>query len=136
VIVLLVGLPPRTRATLKDGPRWPARAPPSSWCSTRSPAFGPGAHETILKAYQTPSTGRRAARLGDPQAERGPAARARSSPPFPNRRPSRPGKTSDRFERFFASEIIREQSQLYSQEIPHATAVVIETFKERHGAKD
>jgi GTP-binding protein Era len=42
------------------------------------------------------------------------------------------GQLSDRWERFFAAEIIREQVfRLYSDEIPHATAIVIETFREK-----
>ena len=48
------------------------------------------------------------------------------SPPFYEK-----GQISDRWERFFASEIIREQVfALYKQELPHATAVVIEQFIE------
>jgi GTP-binding protein Era len=41
------------------------------------------------------------------------------------------GQLSDRWERFFASELIREQLfSLFSEEIPHAVAVVIEQFIE------
>jgi GTP-binding protein Era len=41
------------------------------------------------------------------------------------------GQLSDRWERFFASELIREQLfTLYHEEIPHAVAVVIEQFIE------
>lgn len=41
------------------------------------------------------------------------------------------GQLSDRWERFFASELIREQLfALYSEEIPHATAVMIEQYIE------
>lgn len=44
---------------------------------------------------------------------------------------------SDRWERFFASELIRQALfEEYRQEIPHACAVVIETFKERKGRED
>lgn len=40
-------------------------------------------------------------------------------------------QVSDRFERFFAAEIIREHIfNLYDEEIPHACAVVIDDFKE------
>jgi GTP-binding protein Era len=47
------------------------------------------------------------------------------------------GNLSDRWERFFASEIVREQVfGLYHDEIPHATAVVVETFKENQGRPD
>ncbi len=54
------------------------------------------------------------------------------SPPF-----YEPGQLSDRFERFFVTEIIREAVfDLYDQEIPHATAVVIERFLEVPGADD
>jgi len=48
------------------------------------------------------------------------------SPPFYDK-----DQLSDRWERFFASEFIREQLfTLYSAEIPHACAVVIEEYKE------
>jgi GTP-binding protein Era len=47
------------------------------------------------------------------------------------------GHLSDRWERFFASEIVREQVfDLYHEEIPHATAVVVETFRENQGKPD
>jgi GTP-binding protein Era len=46
------------------------------------------------------------------------------------------GHMSDRWERFFASEIVREQVfDLYHDEIPHAVAVVVETFREHGGGK-
>ena len=55
-----------------------------------------------------------------------------ASPPF-----YEPGQYSDRYERFFASEIVREAVfDLYGEEIPHATAVVIEQFREVPGAPD
>lgn len=54
------------------------------------------------------------------------------SPPF-----YEPGQLSDRWERFFVSEIIREQVfELYEEEIPHATAVVVELFREVPGQDD
>ena len=44
------------------------------------------------------------------------------------------GQLSDRWERFFAAEIIREQVfELYSEELPHAVAVMIEQFREGSG---
>ena len=44
---------------------------------------------------------------------------------------------SDEPERFFVSEIIREQVFMqFRQEIPYATAVQIETFQERPNSKD
>ncbi|UPT75158.1 MAG: GTPase Era [Elusimicrobiota bacterium] len=47
------------------------------------------------------------------------------------------GQLSDRWERFFAAEIVREQVfDLYHDEIPHATAVVVETFREHPGRTD
>lgn len=47
------------------------------------------------------------------------------------------GHLSDRWERFFAAEIVREQVfDLYHDEIPHATAVVVENFKEHQGRPD
>lgn len=48
-----------------------------------------------------------------------------------------PGQLSDRYERFFAAEIIREQVfNRYTDEIPHATAVTIEQFREHQGRPD
>lgn len=44
---------------------------------------------------------------------------------------------SDRWERFFAAELIREKVfDLYEEEIPHAVAVVVELYKEREGQPD
>ena len=44
---------------------------------------------------------------------------------------------SDRPERFFVAEIIREKVfTLFREEIPYSTCVVIEEFKERKGRKD
>ncbi|MFH2203690.1 MAG: GTPase Era [Elusimicrobiota bacterium] len=46
-------------------------------------------------------------------------------------------RLSDRYERFFASELIREEIfKQYRQEIPHACAVAIEVFRERPGRAD
>ncbi|MFA6004439.1 MAG: GTPase Era [Elusimicrobiota bacterium] len=54
------------------------------------------------------------------------------SPPF-----YEPGQLSDRWEKFFVSEIIRERVfELYEDEIPHATAVVVELFREVPGQAD
>lgn len=48
------------------------------------------------------------------------------SPPFYDK-----GQLSDRYDRFFAAEFVREQLfALYSDEIPHACAVVLEEWKE------
>jgi len=44
---------------------------------------------------------------------------------------------TDRWERFYAAEIIREQIfNLFSEEIPYASAVEIEVFRETEGAPD
>ncbi|OGC42162.1 GTPase Era [candidate division WOR-3 bacterium RBG_13_43_14] len=44
---------------------------------------------------------------------------------------------SDRPERFFVAEIIREQIyHLYAEEIPYSTCVIIDEYKEREQAKD
>ena len=59
-------------------------------------------------------------------------ARLPENPPFYEK-----GHLSDRWERFFAAEIVREQVfDLYHDEIPHATAVVVETFRENQGRPD
>jgi GTP-binding protein Era len=48
-----------------------------------------------------------------------------------------PDMISDEPERFFVAEIVREQIFLqYGEEIPYATAVTVEEFKERPGKKD
>ncbi len=48
-----------------------------------------------------------------------------------------PDAIADRPERFFAAEFVREAVfNLYGEEIPYSTAVVIEEFKERPGRKD
>lgn len=47
------------------------------------------------------------------------------------------GQLSDRWERFFAAEFVREQVfDLYHEEIPHATAVVVDAFREQPGKPD
>lgn len=44
---------------------------------------------------------------------------------------------TDRWERFYVAELIREQIfELYDKEVPHATAVTIEEFAERKDRKD
>lgn len=59
-------------------------------------------------------------------------ARLPESPAFYDK-----GHLSDRWERFFAAEIVREQVfALYHDEIPHATAVMVENFKENQGRPD
>ncbi|MFI5360522.1 MAG: GTPase Era [Elusimicrobiota bacterium] len=59
-------------------------------------------------------------------------SRLPENPPFYEK-----GHLSDRWERFFAAEIVREQVfDLYHDEIPHATAVVVETFRENQGRPD
>jgi GTP-binding protein Era len=59
-------------------------------------------------------------------------ARLPENPPFYEK-----GQLSDRWERFFASEIVREAVfDSYHDEIPHATAVVVETFREKPGKPD
>ena len=48
-----------------------------------------------------------------------------------------PGQLSDRWERFFASEVIREQVfEQYEQELPHSIAVVVDRYAERPGRPD
>jgi len=48
-----------------------------------------------------------------------------------------PDAVADRPEKFFAAEFVREAVfNLYGEEIPYSTAVVVEEFKERPGRKD
>jgi len=48
-----------------------------------------------------------------------------------------PDQVSDRFERFFVGEIVREKVfERYGQEIPHACAVELELYRERAGQPD
>ena len=48
-----------------------------------------------------------------------------------------PDAIADRPERFFAAEFVREAVfNLYGEEIPYSTAVVVDEFKERPGRKD
>jgi GTP-binding protein Era len=54
------------------------------------------------------------------------------SPPYYEK-----GQASDRWERFFVTEMVREALfELYREEVPHACAVEIEQFKERPALKD
>ncbi|MDE2314474.1 MAG: GTPase Era [Elusimicrobia bacterium] len=96
------------------------------------------AQESSLEAYRTalnPDAILRVCALsgaGTPQLIKEIVARLPQSPPF-----YPPDQASDRWERFFASEFIREQVfALYREEIPHATAVTIEEFKEKTGRPD
>jgi len=69
---------------------------------------------------------------GVPELLREILSRMPESPPFYDR-----GRLSDRWERFFAAELIREQVfALYGEELPHASAVVIEDFKEKQSGPD
>lgn len=68
-------------------------------------------------------------RIGLEQLQAEMLQRLPESPPF-----YEPGQLSDRWERFFAAEIIRgEVFELFSEEIPHSTAVTIELYKEHKG---
>ena len=47
------------------------------------------------------------------------------------------GRLSDRWERFFAAELVREQVfELFDDEIPHCVAVQIDSFSEKSGRDD
>jgi len=96
------------------------------------------AREAALQSYRTalnPDAVLRASALtgsGIPELIKEVVSRLPQSPPLYD-----PDQISDRWERFFAAEFIREQVfALYREEVPHATAVVIEEFKEKAGAKD
>jgi GTP-binding protein Era len=59
-----------------------------------------------------------------------------------SRLPSQPpfypeGEITDRPQRFFAAEIVRQKVfELFGEEIPYSVAVVVDEYKEREGAKD
>ncbi len=99
----------------------------------------PGAHEEVLRAYSEALKPAAALKIS---ALRGTGveellekllARLPDCPPYYDQ----DGQLSDRPERFFAAEMIREQVfALYRQEIPHATAVVVEEFLEKKGTRD
>ncbi len=97
-----------------------------------------GLHDRIVAAYSDAVKPAAVVRLsalkkqGVDELKRELLARLPESPPF-----YEPGQLSDRWERFFAAELIREQVfNLYGEEIPHATAVVIEQYRELEGRPD
>jgi GTPase len=48
-----------------------------------------------------------------------------------------PGEVTDRPQRFFVAEIIRQKVfELYGEEVPYSVAVLVEEYKEREGGKD
>jgi GTP-binding protein Era len=91
-----------------------------------------GAHDAAEKAYTEAVKPAAVARISALKKQGLEAlleeidSRLPDSPPFYEQ-----GQLSDRWERFFAAELVREQLfALYSEELPHATAVVIEQFIE------
>lgn len=71
-------------------------------------------------------------KTGVPELRERLAALLPDSPPYYEK-----GQASDRWERFFAAEFVREALfELYREEVPHACAVDIERYKERPGLKD
>lgn len=97
-----------------------------------------GLHDAVLKAYGEalkPAAAVRVSALkgtGTGELLKEIVARLPRSPAF-----YEDDRLSDRWERFFAAEIIREQIfAQYEEEIPHATAVVIEEFREKPGRND
>ena len=99
----------------------------------------PGKHEETLKAYRDalhPAGELRLSALRKTGIDELLAELVKRLPESPERLYER-GQLSDRWERFFAAELIREQVfSLYTEEIPHAVAVVIEEFKEKAGRPD
>ena len=98
----------------------------------------PGRHDQVVAAYSEAVKPAAVVRLsalkkqGVEELKREIVARLPASPPF-----YEPGQLSDRWERFFASELIREQVfALYGDELPHATAVVVEQYREAEGRPD
>lgn len=99
----------------------------------------PGKHDEILKAYSealNPSAALRISALNKTGIDELLAEIVKRLPESPEPLYEK-GHLSDRYERFFAAEIIREQVfDLYTEEIPHAVAVMIEAFKEKPGKPD
>lgn len=94
-----------------------------------------GLHEAVLRVYTAavqPVGSFKVSALkgqGVPELLEAILQRLPESPAFYD-----PGQLSDRYERFFAAELIREQVfQQYTEEIPHSTAVVVETYREQEG---
>lgn len=97
-----------------------------------------GQHERVIAAYSEAVKPAGVARisalkgLGVPELKRALVDRLPESPPLYDA-----GQLSDRWERFFAAELIREQVfNLYGEEVPHATAVVVEQYREEAGRPD
>ncbi len=139
ILILLVEPAPPDDATLKE---WSAIArcgvPIILVLNKIDLPSAAGSHDAVLKAYQDAVQPAAVLRISAVRKQNLDALlkeileRLPDCPPFYDE-----GNLSDRFERFFVAEIIREQVfELYSQEIPHATAVVVETYKERPGGKD
>jgi GTPase len=62
------------------------------------------------------------------------ALERRCWPPFPRASPFPEDQITDRSERFFAAELLREQlTQRYGQELPYRTTVEIERFEDQGG---
>lgn len=98
-----------------------------------------GKHDEVLKAYRDvlkPAAELKLSALRKTGVDELLAEIVKRLPESPERLYEK-GQLSDRWERFFAAEIIREQVfELYQEEIPHAAAVVIEAFKEKPGKPD
>ncbi|HAM36237.1 MAG TPA: GTPase Era [Elusimicrobia bacterium] len=139
VMVLLVEPHPPDEATLREFSHLARQGKPIILVLNKIdlPAQ-PGLHDEVIRAYSEILKPAAALRLCALKGEGVNALLAEIlkhiplSPPF-----YEPGQYTDRFERFFAAEIIREQVfNLYEEEIPHATAVVIERFQEVAGSED
>ena len=139
VLVLLVEPKPPDEAELQEleGLKRPGAAMIVALNKTDVPAAA-GLHDRVLKAYSDalkPAASLKLSalkNLGVRELLQEILKHLPPSPPF-----YEPGQLTDRFERFFAAELIREAVfDLYEEEIPHATAVVIERFREITGADD
>jgi len=139
VMVLLVEAAPPDEAALREFASLTRLGKPVILCLNKTdlPA-APGRHDAVLKAYagavKPAAILRLCALKGSGVAEllQEIVRLLPASPSF-----YETGQLTDRHERFFAAELIREQVfHLYGEEIPHATAVVVESFREAAGAED
>lgn len=95
-------------------------------------------HEDVLKAYTEALKPAAVVRVSALKKQGLDELKKELLARLPNQHPYyEQGHLSDRYERFFAAELIREKIfELFHEEIPHATAVLIEQYREKEGRPD